>query len=348
MKAKAQKRNRPPTIIDVAREASVAIMTVSRVINNHPSVRATTRARVMNAIARVGYVQNDAARILKGRRGRTIGFIVPDLTDFFAACFHAVQEVAMRHDYQTLVVATGKSALVEAQQLESMNSHRVAGVILVTSATDVQRLRSLQEHGIPVVALDRPIAGLNVDAVLVENREGAALGVRHLIEHGHKKIACVGFEGGSFTVRERMDGYKQAMMSAGLQPIMFNDIRTLESMEALAHRWSTARDRPTAVFSTKRIMSVWLVQALHRQKLRIPQEMAVVGFDDFELAEVLGTPLTVIWQSPAEIARAAAELLFRQIASIQNNQLPEQQRAKLVFPTRLIVRRSCGCPGEGS
>lgn len=346
MKNRARKGERPPTIIDVAREASVGVMTVSRVINNHPSVKVSTRGKVMSAIARVGYVQNDAARMLKGRRGRTIGLIVPDLTDFFASCFHAVQEVAMRHEYQTLVVATGRSAVIESQQLESITNHQIAGLIIVSSGADSQRLKRLLDRNIPVVALDRPIAGLNVDAVIVENREGAEQGVRHLIEHGHKKIACVGFEGSSFTAHERFEGYKLAMRNAGLRPILFNNIGSLEEMEALIQRWGNAKERPTAVFSAKRLTSIRLVQALHRQKLLVPKDVAVVGFDDFELAEVLGTPLTVVSQSPIEIARAAAELLFRQITSSPYADTSKRQAVKMVFPTRLILRRSCGCTGE--
>src|ERR1700761_6721384 len=119
------KRDRPPTIIDVAREAKVGVMSVSRVINNHPSVKASTRAKVMKAIGRIGYRPNDAARMLKGRTGRTIALVVPDLSDFFSSCFHAVQAVAFHHNYQTLVVATGRSIAVEEQQLESIRNHGI-------------------------------------------------------------------------------------------------------------------------------------------------------------------------------------------------------------------------------
>lgn len=344
-KSKQVKRDRPPTIIDVAKEANVGVMSVSRVINNHPSVKASTRAKVMRAIARTGYSPNDAARMLKGRTGRTIALFVPDLSDFFASCFHAVQAVAIQHDYQTLVVATGKSAVVEDQQLESIQNHRIAGLLMVTSGSDGKRLQRLQNSGVPVVALDRPLTGIACDAVLVENREGAEQGVRHLIEHGHKKIACVGFDSGSYTVRERIEGYKQAMRNAGLQPLLLTNIASLEAMQAQALRWSTSKDRPTAIFSVKRISTVDLVQALHLHKLRVPQDIALVGFDDFELAEVLGTPLTVVRQSPTEIARAAAELLFKKILSGRDHQFPEQQPAKMLFPADLIIRRSCGCAG---
>jgi LacI family transcriptional regulator len=336
-------RGRPPTIIDVAKQAKVGVMSVSRVLNNHPSVKHSTRSRVQKAIAKIGYSPNDAARMLKGRKGRTIGLVVPDLSDFFSSCFHAVQDVAMRHNYLTLVVATGKSAAVEEQQLESLQN-RVAGLIIVTSGGDGRRLKMIQESGIPVVALDRPVAAIQTDAVLVENREGAEQGVRHLIEHGQKKIACVGFESGSYTVRERIKGYDIAMRNAGLPPILFSQINSLEAMQALAQRWSAAKDRPTAAFSLKRISSVYLIQALHLHKLRVPNDIAVVGFDDFELAEVLGTPLTVVRQSPSGMARAAAELLFKKILNLQD--AAETQAAKMLFPTELIIRRSCGCPAK--
>jgi LacI family transcriptional regulator len=169
---RARRRGRPPTIIDVAREAKVGVMSVSRVINNHPSVKLSTRSKVMKAIARIGYSPNDAARMLKGRRGRTIGLVVPDLSGVFSSCFHAVQEVAIRHDYQTLVVATGRSVAVEEQQLESIQN-RVAGLFIVTSGSDGSGLKMIRENGIPVVALDRPFVRLQADVVLVENREGA-------------------------------------------------------------------------------------------------------------------------------------------------------------------------------
>jgi LacI family transcriptional regulator len=341
----ARRRGRPPTIIDVAREAKVGVMSVSRVLNDHPSVKHSTRTKVMKAIARIGYSPNDAARMLKGRRGRTIGLIVPDLSDFFSSCFHAIQEVAIRHDYQTVVVATGRSVAVEEQQLESIQN-RVAGLLMVSSGSDGTRLKMIQESGVPVVALDRPVAGVRADAVLVENREGAEHGVQHLIEHGYKKIACVGFDSGSYTVRERIEGYKLAMRSADLSPILFTQVNSLEAMQALAQRWSTAKDRPTAAFSLKRISSVYLVQALHLQKLRVPDDLAVVGFDDFELAEVLGTPLTVVRQTPTGMARAAAELLFKKISNLQEGTVAETQAAKILFPTDLIIRRSCGCPAR--
>jgi len=345
---KAKRSSRPPTIIDVANEAKVGVMSVSRVINNHPSVKSSTRAKILKAIAKTGYSPNDAARMLKGRAALTIGLVVPDLSDFFASCFHAVQDVAIRNDYQTMVVATGKSPAVEDAQLDAIQKHRVAGLLIVTSGSDGKHLKMLHQSGIPIVALDRPVAGVRTDAVLVENREGAERGVRHLIEHGHKKIACVGFDSGSYTVRERIEGYKLAMRTAGLAPIFCTDVKDLEAMQNLVQSWSTDLAKPTAVFTVKRISSIHLIQALHLHKVRVPEDIAIVGFDDFELAEVLGSPLTVIRQSPTDIARAAAEILFKKIAGPQAGQLDESQPAKMLFPADLIIRGSCGCTGTES
>jgi LacI family transcriptional regulator len=340
---------RPPTIIDVAREAGVGIMSVSRVMNHHPGVKESTREKVTKAMTRIGYTPNDAARMLKGRRGRTIGLIVPDLSDFYASCFHAIQAVAMQHEYQTLVAATGRNVQVEDRQIESMRLHGIAGLLIVSSGSNGNVLKTLQQGGIPIVAFDRP-AALRTDAVLVENREGAAAGVRHLIEHGHQRIACVGFDSGSYTVRERIAGYEQAMQAAGLQPILIDDIHSEEAMEALAARWRLDANRPTAVFSLKRITSALLLRALHRQKLGVPAEIAVVGFDDFELAEVLGTPLTVVRQATTEMARAAVELLFDKIAAAHSagthGTAEQQQVTRLFFPVQLVARHSCGCQGE--
>lgn len=342
-KTRRVKSQRQPTIIDVANAAQVSVMTVSRVINHKETVKPVTRAKVVQAIAKVGYRPNDAARMLKGVPARTISLVVPDLSDFFSSCFHAAQSVALQHDYQTMVAATGRQEKMEIAQLESMGNHRVAGILIVTSGADSRQLKALRQSGVPVVALDRPVFGMDVDAVLVENREGAELGVRHLIEHRRKSIACVAFEKDAYTVRERITGYRQAMRRAGLRLQLHDSVDTQEAMEQLVARWARTQDRPAAVFSAQRISTIRLIRALHHCKLRVPQDIAVVGFDDFELAEVLSTPLTVIAQSPADLARAAAELLFRRIEQVQRIEAVGHQPVKIVFPVRLIVRASCGC-----
>jgi LacI family transcriptional regulator len=179
--------------------------------------------------------------------------------------------------------------------------------------------------------------------VLIENREGAQTGVLHLIEHGYKTVACVGFDSGSYTVRERFEGYEQTVRHAGMASVLHKDIDSLAAMHSLVQGWKEKQNWPRAIFAAKHITTVFLIQALHRQKLRVPQDIALVGFDDFELAEVLGTPVTVVRQSPTKLARTAAEILFQKILSSPQDRQPDTQPAKTMFPAELVVRRSCGC-----
>src|ERR1700733_9453442 len=185
---------RRPTIRDVAKLARVGLMTVSRVINNHPSVRSSTRKKVEAAISQIGYQQNEAAPLLKGQRAKMIGLIVPDLSDiFFATCAHTIQHIARMHGYMTLVVSSERDADLEFQQAELMASRSVSGLLIVTSTlAGDDRLHKLQGTGLAIVAFDRPLPGAHTDCVLVENRGGAQEAVEHLIQHGHRRIACIG------------------------------------------------------------------------------------------------------------------------------------------------------------
>src|ERR1039457_3750996 len=193
-----------PTIRDVAKVARVGLMTVSRVINNHPSVRASTRKKVEAAIVQLGYRQNEAARLLKGQRAKLIGLIVPDLSDtFFAWCAHTVQQIARANGYMTVVVSSERDAEFEFQEAELMASSKVAGLLVVTSTgRGDERMSELQSTGLAIVAFDRPLPGSDTDCVLVENRTGAEEATQHLIEHGHRRIVCIGYDEDTYTIRE--------------------------------------------------------------------------------------------------------------------------------------------------
>jgi len=333
---------RKPTIEDVARKAGVSLMTVSRVVNNVASVKEPTRQRVMEAIAEIGYQQNEAGRLLRGRRAKMIGIIVPDISDaFFAACAHTIQQIARTHQCMTLVVSSERDAELELQEAELMGNRKVAGLLVATSVLKAnKRLRDLQQSGIAMVAFDRPLNGIDTDAVLVENRQGAEMAVRHLIEHGHRKIACVGYDRSVYPVHERTEGYASAMHAAGLKPNNLPEMPAFEDIRSWAEKLAAMKDRPTAIFSLNHRTSADLVRAFAMVNLAIPKDIALIGFDDFDLAGVLQSPLTVIAQSPVEIARRATSLLFEQIHADQKmTRIP----AKILLPVQLIRRASCGC-----
>ncbi len=343
-----EKPERPPTIREVAKLAHVGLMTVSRVINNHPRVRPSTLKKVNAAIATLGYQKNEAARLLKGQRATMIGLIVPDLSDsFFAACAHTIQQIARAHGYMTLVAASERDSELEIQQAELMASRKLAGLLVVTSTKDGdERLQQLQKTGLAIVAFDRPLAGAQTDAVVVENRAGAEEAVRHLIGHGHKHIACVGYDESVYAVRERVEGYKAAMHSAGLKPMLALGMGTMEATRKWVEQAMAKADgRPTAVFALNHRTATYLLRLFAEAGIRVPQDVALVGFDDFDLSTLVSPPLTTVAQSPAELAKRAMALLIERID--HHKQGTEFVPAKIVLPVTLRVRASCGCKAAG-
>jgi len=333
---------RSPTVREVAKVAGVGVMTVSRVINNHPSVRTSTRNRVEEAIVRLGYRQNEAARLLKGGRAKIIGLIVPDLSDaFFASCAHTVQHLARASGYMTLVASSERDEELEVQEAELMASRQISGLLIVTSVhKGPERLRALHSPDLPIVGFDRPIPGLETDAVLVENRRGAEGAVRHLVEHGHKRIACVGYDSNVYTVHERVLGYLDEIRSAGFEANVSLDMVSIDDVRRWVASTMAKPDRPTAIFSLNHRTSSFLLQALSEQKVKIPGEIAMVGFDDFELASVVTPGLTTVSQSPVDLARRAMTLLIERIRRAKD--AVQEPGAKIMLPTQLIVRESCG------
>lgn len=337
---------RQPTIRDVAKLARVGLMTVSRVINNHPNVRPTTLKKVNAAIAELGYEKNEAARLLKGQRASMIGLIVPDLSDaFFAACSQTVQHIARTHGLMTLVAASERDKDLEIQQAELMASRKVSGLLVVTSTKeDDERLQRLQKTGLAIVAFDRPLSGAHTDAVVVENREGTEEAIRHLIKHGHKRIACIGYDEGVYAVRERVEGYSNAMRSAGLTPSLGLGIGTLEGTRKWLHNALKSSERPTAIFTLNHRTSTFLLQMLAEAGVSIPSGMALIGFDEFDLASVITPPMTTVAQSPVELSKRAMALLMDRIADHRKG--TDFVPAKIVLPAKLLIRQSCGCkPG---
>jgi LacI family transcriptional regulator len=318
-------------------------MTVSRVINDHPSVRPKTRHKVQAAIESLGYQRNEAAGLLKGQRAMMIGLIVPDLADiFFATCANTIEQLAREHGYMTMIVSSGHDAELEMQQAELMARRKLSGLLIITSGKgDAGRIQKLRASGLAIVAFDRPLEGAGTDAVLIENRAGAEEAISHLIAHGHKHIACLGYEDEAYPVRERISGYRNMMFSNGLQPEVFAKIFDLGAALAWLKSIAGKANRPTAIFSTNYRTSVLLLRALSEQKIRIPKDMAFIGFDDFDLATLIAPPITTVGQSPVDLARRAGRLLMDRIQEAREGvkSVPE----KIMLPATLIVRASCGC-----
>jgi LacI family transcriptional regulator len=341
-KSRESNRRTDPTIREVAKLAGVGLMTVSRVINDHPNVRAKTKKRVQAAIESLGYQRNEAAGLLKGQRAMMIGLIVPDLSDiFFATCANTVEQLAREHGYMTLIISSGHDAELEMEQAELMSRRKLSGLLIITSGKgDAERVQKLRASGMAVVAFDRPLDGAGADAVLIENRAGAEDAINHLIGHGHKRIACLGYDGEAYPVRERISGYSNVMLSHGFRPEVSMKITDLEAALVWLELNASRTDRSTAIFSTNYRTSVFLLRALSEKKIRIPHDVALIGFDDFDLATVIAPPLTTVGQSPVDLARRAARLLMDRIQEAHSG--VESAPEKIMLPATLIVRDSCG------
>jgi len=332
-----------PTIADVARECGVGAMTVSRVVNGGKLVSSKTAARVRAAIQKLGYEPNEAARILKGQPPRTIGLIVPDLADtFFSICAHAAQQLAAKHGYMTVLLASERDSASEASELAMMKARNVAGILIVPTHPDcVRQLVELRARGIPVVMLDRTFPGLDAGEVMVENDEGAQKAVNHLIEHGHQSILCVGYDSQFNSIALRIAGYEKAMQKAGLKP-RFAVVDDPAAVGSKALQKLGGSRAPTALFSLNNVTTTQILQTLQRENIPVPQEVAIVGFDDFELAPLLAVPLTAVRQPAVQLGRSATRLLLDWIQRPPGSDL-RTLRAQVILPTELIIRRSCGC-----
>jgi LacI family transcriptional regulator len=337
-----RKPSSTPTIADVARECGVGSMTVSRVVNGGKLVSPRTATRVRAAIRKLGYEPNEAARILKGQSSRTIGLIVPDLADtFFSLCAHAVQQMAAKHGYTTLLLASERDPHSEAKELTMIKSRNIAGILIVPSNPDcVGQLQKLRARGIPVVMLDRTFPGLDAGEVTVENVEGAQKAVNHLIEHGHTRILCAGYDSQFNSIGQRIEGYEKAMAEAGLRPqLVVVDEGTAVGPKVLQKIRSPKP--PTALFSLNNVTTIQVLQTFQKDNIHIPEDIALVGFDDFELAPLLAVPLTAVRQPAAQLGQSATRILLDWIQGSPSE--TRSLHAHVVLPTELIIRRSCGC-----
>ncbi|MGR6917933.1 LacI family DNA-binding transcriptional regulator [[Actinomadura] parvosata] len=331
---------RRATMSDVAREVGVTAKTVSRVVNGEGSVSAETRARVLAAMERLGFQPNLMARNMRvGARDSTVGLIIPDMGNPFFGTVAGAIEAAMRPRGLTLIVGSSEEAADgERSLISTFLARRVTALLVVPAAdSDHHPLRAERGAGLPMVFLDRPPSGLTTDCVVSANREGARAGVAHLIAHGHRRIAFIGDFPTLYTRRERFQGYRDALAEAGL-PVDRRLVETGHDQEAAAAavtRLLAAKDPATAVFAANNFAATGVVLGLSRLRRR---DVALVGFDDLPLAEVLEPPLTVVAQDPGAIGKVAADLLMARLDG-------DRSRARTVeVPTRLIVRGSGELP----
>jgi LacI family transcriptional regulator len=329
-----------PTMRDVARRAGVSLKTVSRVVNGEDGVRPDTTEKVNAAISALGFRRNDIARALRGgKRTRSLGLVIKDVANpFYSQIARGVEEVARTNDLLVISGCSDEDPARERHLIRSLCERRVDGLLVVPSGNDHRYLIPEINMGTPAVFIDRPPEdALQADVVLIDNAGGARAAVTHLVEHGHRRIACLVDLPGIFTARERRRGYDEALrehdvpVDESLIRVGQHDVAGAES--AMAELLALG-DPPTAVFTGNNRLTVGALRAIQAAGAGT----ALVGFDDLELADMLATPVTVVAHYPAEMGRRAAGLLCRRMAG---EELPPQ---RVVLPTHLIVRGSGELP----
>lgn len=314
-------------------------MTVSRVLTGSASVSPDKVGRIQEAMNLLRYKPNETARALRSRRSKIIGLIVPRLSDpFFATIAHAVNSVAADNGYSVLIVTSNDEEEREYSQAQMMVLRGVEGIVIIPGAGYHSKLNRPEFEQIGLVALDKPIDDLSVDSVLIENSEGARLAVEHLIEHGHKRIACISEASGLFTLRKREEGYQKAMMDHDFRVQIVTDC-TADRAHDVVRRLMQSKTPPTAIVTTNGPATRNLLHCLLTLRIKIPEQLAIIGFDDFEFADILEPSLTVVSQPVSELGKIAALHLFEQLKEGRSQHAGRVTR----LPVQLVIRGSCGC-----
>lgn len=329
------------TIRDVAAHAGVSRATVSRVLNNNPAVDPALRERVVEAVRALGYQPNRTARRLRAQTSSVIGLIISDIQNpYFISIIRGVEDVAYAHQMSVILCNSDEDPAKEQMYLHVMAAERVAGLVIVPSQNnDAQNLAQLRQMGIPVTLLDRFTPDVEVDAVKVDNERGAYDAVRHLAGLGYRRIAIVTGVLSLTTGRERYTGYQMALAAAGL-PLDLSLVKEgdfkAESGYRLTRDLWTSSHRPDALFVSNNMMTLGALRALRELAVRVPQQIALVGFDDMPWSGDLYSPLTAVSQPTYELGAEAVNLLLRRLAN------PASPFRTVMLQPRLIVRESCG------
>jgi LacI family transcriptional regulator len=324
-------------MVDVAKAAGVSVKTVSRVINNAPYVQQELIDRVLAAVQELGFRRNGIAHTLRsGNATSTIALIIEDIANpFYSTIAAAAAEVARAHDTLLVTASSEEDSAWEQHLLLDLCSRRIDGLLVVPAGFDHGYLRLETQMGLPVVFLDRPAGGLEADTVLLDNRGGAHAGIKRLVEQGHRRIAVLLDSMNVYTMRERVVGAREALVAEGvkLDEALFRDgCRDPEAAAQVVGELLDMPDPPTAFFGTNNRITVGVVGELWRRR----SDAAVMGFDDFEFADLMPRPLTVIAYDVRALGRQATELLFRRIEGDRSR--PETR----TLPTLLVER---GLPG---
>jgi DNA-binding LacI/PurR family transcriptional regulator len=325
-------------IKDVAKKAGVSPATVSRVINGQPYVGDGVRERVQEAIRELRYRPNRVAQRLRAAKSHLVGVILSDIRNpFYTMALEGIEQTLSGQGMSVLICNSGIKAERENDFIKLMLAEGVSGLILAPRRETSEVLNEAVNYGLPVVVIDRRMTKPITDVVLADNHNGARLAVQHFVEQGYRRIATVAGPQYLTSGRERYQGYMQALQEAGI-PLDERLVRVgtyqLDSGYALTRELISSAELPLALFVANNLMTIGALNAIHEAGLTIPDDVALIGFDDLPWAVSLSPALTTVGQPAFDIGIHAAELLLNRIA------FPDRPTRTVVLNTELIVRAS--------
>jgi LacI family transcriptional regulator len=334
--------NAPSSIREVAAHAGVSVGTVSNVLNRPDIVAASTRQRVHAAIKALGFVRNESARQLRAGRSRMIGLIVLDVANpFFTDVARGVEDEASKSGLAVILCNSDDQPPRETGYLDLLEEHRVQGILITPVADDESRLAELQARGTPVILVDSRSPSGRQCSVAVDDVLGGDLAVTHLLEAGHERIAYAGGPLDLRQVADRREGAVRAIARAGGSPADLMMVET-PSLNVAAGKAAGAaiasRDpgqRPTAVFCANDLVALGVLQEMTQSKIRVPNDIAIVGYDDIDFAAAAAVPLSSVRQPRYQIGSTAAQLLLEEALAQDTH-----KHRQVIFQPELEVRRS--------
>ena len=325
-------------INDVANRAGVSSATVSRVLTEKDVVKESTRKKVLKAVEELGYRPSRVARSLRVKSSQIIGLIISDIQNpFFTSLVRAVEDLAHANNYALFLCNSDENLEKETLYIDLMLAERVAGVIITPTSEQINPCQRLLDAEIPIVAVDRRVLACNIDTVLVDNLRGAYELTEHLIKHGHTRIGAIMGSPQITTGRERLEGYQLALQAQG---IPFNPelvrvgVPKIDAGKRFTCDLLDLPNPPTAVFTGNNLLTIGALSVINERNLKIPDEIAVVGFDDPKWTELINPPLTAVAQPTYELGRKAAGLILKRITE------PDRPAELIILEPEIMIRES--------
>ena len=328
---------------DVAGEAGVSTTVASRALGSYGYVSRESREKVLRAAKKIGYQPDQIAKGLRTRKTYTIGLVISDISNtWFTTVVRAIEDVAEQNGYNLILCNTDENQEKETRYLKVLQSKKVDGLIIACTGEKSPYLKKLIRAGLSVILIDRKLKGFHATQVIIDNEFGAYEAAKHLINLGHKRIGVINGHPRTTPGEERFKGYKRALAenNISLDPtlVKYGDFRMEKAREG-CQELLKVKNPPTAIFVANNVMVMGTYQVLKENNIKIPEEIAVVGFDDPEWASLMEPPLTTVRQPSHSIGTMACQALLQRIRKDERRRLSDEE---IVLRPKLIIRKSCG------